>query len=53
MYDNLVNFLQLTAFNLVTWQMCVMWIVVLVLFYLAVFKEFEPLLLVPIAPSHP
>ncbi|HRE08434.1 MAG TPA: sodium ion-translocating decarboxylase subunit beta [Opitutaceae bacterium] len=49
MYDNLVNFLQLTAFNLVTWQMCVMWIVVLVLFYLAVFKEFEPLLLVPIA----
>jgi len=49
MYDNLVNFLHLTGFGLVTWQMGVMWLVVLVLLYLAVFKGFEPLLLVPIA----
>ena len=33
----------------ITWQMMVMWAVVLVLLYLAVFKEFEPLLLIPIA----
>jgi len=39
----------LTAFPHLTWQMVVMWAVVLVLLYLAVFKNFEPLLLVPIA----
>lgn len=32
-----------------TWQMAVMWVVVSVLLYLGVAKEFEPLLLVPIA----
>ncbi|NQV20977.1 MAG: sodium ion-translocating decarboxylase subunit beta [Rhodospirillales bacterium] len=39
----------LTGIVHVTWQMMVMWAVVLVLLYLAVFKEFEPLLLIPIA----
>jgi oxaloacetate decarboxylase beta subunit len=39
----------LTAFPLVTWQMMVMWVVIGVLLYLAVYKNFEPLLLVPIA----
>jgi len=41
--------IELTAFNLITWQMLVMWVVVGVMFYLAIYKEFEPLLLVPIA----
>ncbi len=40
---------ELTGFGSITWQMLVMWCVVLGLFYLAVFKKFEPLLLVPIA----
>ncbi len=51
--QNLLNDLQtfwsLTSFSQVTWQMAVMWGVVIVLFYLAVYKGFEPLLLVPIA----
>ena len=49
MIDQLLEFLRLTAFSEVTWQMVVMWAVVLVLFYLAVYRGFEPLLLVPIA----
>lgn len=39
----------LTGIVDVTWKMMVMWAVVLGLLYLAVFKEFEPLLLIPIA----
>lgn len=42
-------FFELTAFRLVTWQMAVMWAVCSLLFYLAVARRFEPLLLVPIA----
>ena len=38
-----------TGFAHISWQMLVMWLVVAVLLYLAVFKQFEPLLLVPIA----
>lgn len=49
MMHDLINFLHQTAFHLVTWKMIVMWAVVLMLLYLAVFKGFEPLLLVPIA----
>lgn len=49
MLHDLANFLHLTAFHLVTWKMMAMWGVVLVLLYLAVYKGFEPLLLVPIA----
>lgn len=33
----------------ITWQMMIMWGVILVMLYLAVYKEFEPLLLIPIA----
>ncbi|RWR46085.1 sodium ion-translocating decarboxylase subunit beta [Sinirhodobacter ferrireducens] len=40
---------SLTAIPDVTWQMVVMWAVVAVLFYLAVWRQFEPLLLIPIA----
>ena len=46
---NFGSFFQLTAFSLVTWRMVVMWGVCVLLFYLAVRKGFEPLLLVPIA----
>jgi len=49
MIQNFVNFLHLTAFHLVTLKMVVMWGIVLVLLYLAVYKGFEPLLLIPIA----
>ncbi len=37
------------AFADLTWQMIVMWGVCIVLFYLAIYKGFEPLLLIPIA----
>jgi len=40
---------ELTAIGDVTWKMMVMWVLAGVLFYLAVYKKFEPLLLVPIA----
>ncbi len=40
---------ELTAIGDVTWRMMVMWVVVCGLMYLAVYKQFEPLLLVPIA----
>jgi oxaloacetate decarboxylase beta subunit len=38
-----------TGFGYLDWRMFVMWAVVVVLLYLAVYKKFEPLLLVPIA----
>ncbi len=38
-----------TGFAFLDWRMLVMWAVVCVLLYLAVYKKFEPLLLVPIA----
>ncbi|MBT5814642.1 MAG: hypothetical protein HOI15_09895 [Opitutales bacterium] len=40
---------ELTGFGAITWQVMVMWCLVLGMLYLAVFKQFEPLLLVPIA----
>lgn len=49
MLDNLLEFLSLSGFASLTWQMAAMWLVALVLLYLAVGKKFEPLLLVPIA----
>ncbi|MDV7398598.1 sodium ion-translocating decarboxylase subunit beta, partial [Arthrospira platensis SPKY1] len=51
--DQLQNLLlhlgETTGFDNLTWQMLAMWVVVGVLLYLAVAKNFEPLLLVPIA----
>jgi len=47
--DALAELFALTAFADVTWRMVVMWGVVVVLLYLAIAKNFEPLLLVPIA----
>lgn len=49
MLDNLLEFLSLSGFASLTWQMATMWLVAFVLLYLAVGKKFEPLLLVPIA----
>jgi len=48
MIDNLLQFLKLTGFNQISWPMVVMWVVALTLLYLAVYKDFEPLLLIPI-----
>lgn len=47
--EHLSGLFELTGFPHVTTNMVIMWGVVIVLFYLAVFKKFEPLLLVPIA----
>lgn len=47
--NDFTSFFQLTAFTMVTWRMVVMWGVCILLFYLAVRKGFEPLLLIPIA----
>lgn len=49
MIQDFFNFFYLTGFVHLTWQMVVMWGVVATLLYLAVYKGFEPLLLVPIA----
>jgi carboxybiotin decarboxylase len=47
--DNLTELWSLSAASHLTWRMLVMWVVVVVLLYLGVFRKFEPLLLVPIA----
>ncbi len=49
MIDLLYRLYPKTGFALVDWRMLVMWLVVVGLLYLAVYKKFEPLLLVPIA----
>jgi oxaloacetate decarboxylase beta subunit len=41
--------LHLTAIGDITSQMVIMWLIIGVLFYLAIAKEFEPMLLIPIA----
>lgn len=38
-----------TGFSAVTWQMIVMWVIVIALLYLGIVKKFEPLLLIPIS----
>ncbi len=47
--ETVLHLWELTGVADVTWRMAVMWAVILLLLYLAVFKGFEPLLLVPIA----
>jgi len=49
MLDLLHRLYENTGFGYLDWRMLVMWAVVVVLLYLAVYKKFEPLLLVPIA----
>ncbi|MFV0334091.1 MAG: sodium ion-translocating decarboxylase subunit beta [Tropicimonas sp.] len=47
--SKLAQLWELTAFPDLTLQMVAMWVVIAVLFYLAVYKQYEPLLLIPIA----
>ena len=49
MIELLQNLYENTGLPHINWQMPVMWIVVSFLLYLAVYKHFEPLLLIPIA----
>lgn len=45
----LTNFIQSTGFLSLTWQTGIMYLIIFVLFYLAIVRKFEPLLLLPIA----
>lgn len=47
--DSLIEVFKASGFSDLHWQMVVMWAIVGVLLYLAIVKEFEPLLLVPIS----
>ncbi|MGC9451907.1 MAG: sodium ion-translocating decarboxylase subunit beta [Oceanipulchritudo sp.] len=47
--NSILDVLQATGFAQLHWQMVVMWLIIGVLLYLAVVKQFEPLLLVPIS----
>ena len=47
--DVLINFIQDTGFLNITWQQSIMILVACILIYLAIKKEYEPLLLLPIA----
>ncbi len=47
--ETLMGLYEDSAFSVIDWRSCVMILVSIVLFYLAIKKDFEPLLLVPIA----
>lgn len=47
--ESLMNFLSSTGFAGLTWETIVMIVIACVLLYLAIVKQFEPLLLLPIA----
>ncbi|HOD33293.1 MAG TPA: hypothetical protein PKO12_07435 [Holophaga sp.] len=47
MLEKLLQFLQATGFSAFAWENVVMIIVACVILYLAIVKEFEPLLLIP------
>ncbi len=49
MMESIRDVLQSTGFVALNWQMVVMWVIIGVLLYLAIVKQFEPLLLVPIS----
>ncbi len=46
--ENLYGFLKTTGFVYITWENGVMLVIAMVLLYLAIVKQFEPLLLIPI-----
>jgi len=46
--DSLLHLFSETGFNQLHWQMLLMWAIIGVIFYLAIAKGFEPLLLIPI-----
>lgn len=47
--QSLLDVIQATGFAALEWKMVLMWVIIAVLLYLAVVKQFEPLLLVPIS----
>ncbi len=47
--DAIMDFLKQTGFSMTSWQQLVMILIACVLLYLAIVKQFEPLLLLPIA----
>ena len=47
--DAISNFLKQTGFSMISWKQVVMLIIACFLLYLAIVKQFEPLLLLPIA----
>ena len=47
--DSLSKVFEATGFAGLHWQMAIMWVIIGVLVYLAVVKNFEPLLLIPIS----
>ena len=49
LFDSFASFISGMGIYQMTWQMYVMWGVVAVMLYLGVVKQFEPLLMVPIA----
>lgn len=49
MFESLTHLYETTGISAISWQMVTMWAVIAFLFYLAVARKFEPLLLVPIA----
>lgn len=48
MFDHLLRYFESTGFTAFTWQNAVMIAVALLVLYLAIVREFEPLLLIPI-----
>ncbi len=47
--SNILKIFDTSGFSSLTWQTAVMYVIIAVLFYLAIVKKFEPLLLIPIA----
>lgn len=47
--EQILATLQAGGFSLLTWQMCFMWVIVAALLYMGIGRQYEPLLLVPIA----
>jgi len=48
MGDIFSNLTEMTGFSILGWDTVLMWIIAFVLLYLGIFKQYEPLLLVPI-----
>lgn len=48
MGEILANLTEMTGFGIIGWDTVLMWVIAFVLLYLGIFKQYEPLLLVPI-----
>ncbi len=49
LYNSLMDFVSGMGIFALTWQMMVMWLVVIAMLFMGVVKQFEPLLMIPIA----